>query len=690
MTVVPVAALSGPGSRGGLGAPGILLTSPDPLRSLAGVRRDVAAFVGVAPRGPVRVPAVALEPDVDLATWLTTTPVQRTVAVPITSWDEYRRRFGGYEGPGRLPYAVSAFFAGGGRQAYVVRIVHAHGDPVADAGGRASGVLGGLTTDGGHPVRLLARDEGRWGDALGATLRFVTRPVALREDTSITSLVVDAREWVPLGSLLRLCRADGSLELRYVEDSRVEPEPAGGGHRRVLTLAGVTVDVPVTAEVVTGRLEVVDRDPSFPRSEQLVDLGLRADHPRWLGRVLVLESDLLWPDPTWVGGAVMVTDVRLAAVPLAGTDPYAGSVPHMVGGLDRWSVVTPDDFFDPRWVPGDEVPGDGVQCLADHDDVGLLLAPDLYDPQPVPDADDVADPPTLCGPDFQVHVGEVATTPPPSLPTLGLEGLRLDPTVPADLDLVVAAQRRLVEYAEQRRDLTVLLDVPLGLPQRRVLDWRNELDSAYAAAYHPWLDVAAPDDHRDTLVRINPSAFAAAIVAERELRLGVQHGPANQLAIGAVRVADEVLPEQHDALHLAGIDVFVTERDGIRLTGARTLSRRPTLRQLSVVRLITVLRLTLEREMGWAVFEPSNPALWAEVRRLVVDLLTRFYAAGAFRGATTQDAFFVRCDETTMTRNDLDNGRLVCLVGVAPAEPIEYIVLEVALTSDGVQVAVPA
>jgi phage tail sheath protein FI len=87
------------------------------------------------------------------------------------------------------------------------------------------------------------------------------------------------------------------------------------------------------------------------------------------------------------------------------------------------------------------------------------------------------------------------------------------------------------------------------------------------------------------------------------------------------------------------------------------------------------------------VFEPNNPDLWAEVRRLVHDLLTRFYDAGAFRGETTKDAFFVRCDRTTMTQHDLDSGRLICLVGVAPVEPVEYILIEMALTSDGVRAA---
>ena len=114
--------------------------------------------------------------------------------------------------------------------------------------------------------------------------------------------------------------------------------------------------------------------------------------------------------------------------------------------------------------------------------------------------------------------------------------------MPDDLERIVANQQALVAFADQRRDLTVLLDVPLGLTQRRILQWRSAFDSPYAATYHPWLDVATPDDARDALIRINPSAFAAGIIAARERRLGVAHGPFNEIAVGAVRVSAVVTP----------------------------------------------------------------------------------------------------------------------------------------------------
>lgn len=665
------------GLRAPLGAPGIDVLAPEPLRRVVGVRRDVAGFLGVAPRGPARLPVGRPAADDDLGSWLATVDHHRTVPVTVTSWAEYRHHFGGFEGPGRLPYAVSAFFANGGRQAEVARIVHDDGplaDPLAD---RAAADLGALATAAPRPLRLLARSEGTWGNRLRFRLRFRTRPL-LAVATSPFDLEIDASAWVPADSVLRL-RLPGDVRvLRHVDASVTEPDPLGPGRRRHVRLSAALPAPPLAVEVVTGSLEVVDDDPTWTRIEVLDDLGLGPAHPRWLARVVVAESELLWPHPTWVADRPVLPDPGLAPVESRADD----GGPRMRGGVDRWSTIVPEDFWDPSWTPGDERVGDGVQCLAEHDDLGLLVLPDLYDPAPLPDDDDVSDPPTLCGADFAVHVD--AGSPPPTVPvTPGLLGLALDPSVPADLDRIVAAQQAVLDHVVHRRDLTLLLDVPPGLSHQERLAWRARFDSPHAAAYHPWLDVASPTDTRDRLVMVNPAAFAAGIIAEREVRLGVQHGPANEEATGAVRLATAVGDDEHDELHLSGVNVFRAERAGITLTAARTLARDPSLRQLSVARLLTILRLSLQREMQWAVFEPNGRHLWVEVRRLVHSYLTRLYDAGAFRGATTKEAFFVRCDETTMTRADLDAGRMICLVGVAPAEPIEHLLLEIARESDG-------
>jgi hypothetical protein len=129
---------------------------------------DVCAFVGVAPRGPVRVPVVNETWSDDVPCVEPGRPRRRTVAVPVESFDDYRRVFGGFEGPGLLPYSVAAFFEQGGRRAYVARIVTDYSDPSKNAAAVASGtVAAGMLAPS---MTLLARCFGTWGNPLRGAL----------------------------------------------------------------------------------------------------------------------------------------------------------------------------------------------------------------------------------------------------------------------------------------------------------------------------------------------------------------------------------------------------------------------------------------------------------------------------------------------------------------------------------------
>ena len=156
-----------------LGAPGVYTLPPEPIRRLTGVRLDACAFVGVAPRGPCRVPLVDASPE-HSNDWRMCDPArgrQRSRAVRVESFDAYRRLYGGFDGPGLLPYAVASFFEQGGREAWVVRIVHEHGNPALNAGGVAQGKLDGVLGS----AAMHARDEGSWGNGLRITLSWRTR-----------------------------------------------------------------------------------------------------------------------------------------------------------------------------------------------------------------------------------------------------------------------------------------------------------------------------------------------------------------------------------------------------------------------------------------------------------------------------------------------------------------------------------
>jgi hypothetical protein len=394
--------------------------------------------------------------------------------------------------------------------------------------------------------------------------------------------------------------------------------------------------------------------------------------------VLYRESALVHPDPAWIADDLVVGD------PTLGT-PAAAPRPQFQGGRDRYAALVPDDFFDAAWVPQDDEPRSGVHALLEAGDVSLVVAPDLYSPSPLVPVEPEERAPGA-GPEFEPCVASPPAPPPDDIgdgSDEGLDGLRLDPSLPDDLDRIAALQTRLVELAELIGEWIVLLDVPPGLHQREMLGWRAGFGSAWAAAYHPWVRVSRPDDARTPLVEVPASAFAAGIVARREWAFGVPHGPANALLVGAVSLADRVSPARHDELHQSALNVLLGERDGIRLTAARTLSRDPQWRQLSVRRVVTMVKRTLLRQMQWAVFEPNDARLRDEVQRLLQGYLRQLFRANAFRGRVPGEAYFVRCDDALNTPQVVDEGRFLCHIGIAPAEPLEFILLRLSRGGDG-------
>jgi hypothetical protein len=664
-----------------LGAPGIYRTADEPIRTLTGVRMDVCAFVGVAPRGPARQPLFteswAPKPCTEGET--------ATLAVPVAveSWSDYTRYFGAFEGPGLLPYAVASFFENGGRRAYIVRIVHQYflpdgtPDDTKNRQGIGRASFATLKAEGGREVWIAARNEGAWGNNLSAKLSFTTSTLALAPtDFFSNRLRLPAGLKIYPGATLRLSLGGGVRAIRRVETVVDDWNPTDGSRQRWAWF-DLAIGTPVeSAELVEGRLDI---DDGVNPTETHDHLGLAANHPRWIAAVLVNESDLVLPcdDPNRASGDPLAywLDCDLEVDPALPS--YVTAL--FVGGADRYPDITPEDFFDDDWAPGDDCPGSGIHAVTDLDDLSMLTAPDLYSPGPLAPIELVTGPISFAGPEFAECIAPIPA-PPQGPPAQDLTGLRLDPN--EDLDTIAALQRRMIELADQLESFIVLLDVPPGLSQRRILYWRAKFDSAYAAAYHPWLNVARTDDRRDGLVGVNPSAVAAGIIALRESRFGVPYGPANEIAAGVVDATDRVSPSRHDELHQNAINVYLPERDGIRLTAARTLALDQTWRQLNVRRLMTMIRRALYRQMQWAVFEPNNQKLRFQISRMLESYLRQLYRANAFTGATESQAFFVKCDDKLNPLAVQQQGQAIAQIGIAPAEPLEFIVLNVARDGD--------
>ncbi|NHN38323.1 phage tail sheath family protein [Pseudomaricurvus alcaniphilus] len=662
-----------------LGAPNVYRAPDLRQRLLNPARMDVCAFVGVAPRGPCRVP---IEPDacVPGRVYLEASrPRQRSVAVAVESWTDYQRLYGGFEGPGRLPYAVASFFEQGGRRAYIARIVHHYGNS-DDLAACARAILPDFISSAAIPA-LEAKSEGSWGNGLRAAVGYSSTPLAISSASSSSELIVDIEADVPLGSLLRLTvmiAGSPQYELRFVVQQGRRGNATGSQTERYLRFDSALTAAPVLAEIIEADILLED---GRGLRERFNRLGLSSEHPRWLAAVLYRESELVNPVDGWLESTLWPTDSH--AMP---RDPVKRLVDIPIqfeGGVDRYQDIHVDDFFDSGWVLGDPRPGAGIHALTHLRDLSQLVVPDLYVPEALPENLPDFTPVSVAGAEFATCVD--IDTPAQTFTQLAasLPGLALDPSLPADLKIIIELQQKVVRLAEILREFIVLLDVPPGLSQAAIANWRMQFNSAFAAAYYPWLLQNNLQDQRAGLILLNPSAAAAGIIARQELKFGVPHGPANVVANNIVKVDETISPARHDQLHPLGINIYLQQPLGVWLSAARTLSLDPAYRQLSVRRLMTMLRRTLEQQMQWLVFEPNHPDLWAEVRHMLNNLLRGLFRQGAFKGRSAEEAYFVRCDASLNTQQVLDAGQLIVEIGVAPTEPLEFIVVRLTRGSDG-------
>jgi len=234
----------------------------------------------------------------------------------------------------------------------------------------------------------------------------------------------------------------------------------------------------------------------------------------------------------------------------------------------------------------------------------------------------------------------------------------------------------LIAHASLMRYRIAVLDSGDGQSLADVQALRAQLDSTYAALYYPWVTILDPVTRKE--INLPPSGFVAGIYVRNDVNRAVYKAPANEvlnLAIGFESILNKA---QQDVLNPLGINCFRFFEDrGYRLWGARTISSDPEWKYVNLRRYFAYLEHSIDKGTQWAVFEPNGDLLWANVRRTIGDFLLNEWQTGALLGDKPSNAYFVRCDRTTMTQNDLDNGRLVCLIGVAALKPAEYVIFRI-------------
>jgi phage tail sheath protein FI len=315
------------------------------------------------------------------------------------------------------------------------------------------------------------------------------------------------------------------------------------------------------------------------------------------------------------------------------------------GGRDGLSTLTPQHFTgDPEgravW---------GIEALERIDGVSFVSVPDLHAP--------------------------LESLPP------GIEQSRFDPGA------VLDAQIAIIASCTGRTDRVAILDLPRGLTPRAALKYRaNFPTTSFAAAYYPWVIVDDPLRIARIVRTVPPSGHLAGVYARSDALRGVQKPPANEVMEGVFDVAETIDERVHGELNGGGINAIrpIPGR-GVLVLGARTLDPDVRWRYINVRRLFAYIEEVLDEQMQWAAFEPGNPKLWSEIDRSIRGFLERLYREGKLDGTTPDQAFFVQCDESTNPPWETEAGRVVCLVGIQPPFPAEFVVVRIGVTRSGIE-----
>ena len=251
----------------------------------------------------------------------------------------------------------------------------------------------------------------------------------------------------------------------------------------------------------------------------------------------------------------------------------------------------------------------------------------------------------------------------------------------ADLDDlhkgVIAAMQK---HCNKMRYRIGVVDSREDMSIAEVRDLRNNFDDSRLALYYPWVVAVDPEGSssgRNTIT-LPPAGFISGVYARTDVTRGVHKAPANEPMFGALRFAQDINSFQQELLNPDGINCLRSfPGRGHRVWGGRTLSSDPEWKYVNVRRYFAYLERSIEKGTQWAVFEPNGEALWVNIRTTIEEFLYNEWRNGRLLGEKPDNAYFVRCDRSTMTQNDLDNGRLVSLIGVAPLKPAEFVIFRI-------------
>lgn len=582
-------------------------------KSIEGVATSTTGFVGLACYGPGTSAIGASD----------TLPSAREPRL-VTSFTEFERVFGGLApivvGGSRtnyLAHAARVFFLNGGKRLYVARVIPAN----------AAQASLGLDLASGGKLFWRARWPGKYGN-----VTVVCKPVRSGNVVAWDKKQGHARiSRATVGSMVEVYDADPKLQpngavqgdklaLVTAIDGNGTPTLTGGGGPLALSESSLVylLDLEVIV-VVNGERQDRYAELSVNQSDtRFVGRILEREHPQDEDAVVYLDYTDLPADSFAAGSSLLLA---LTAAPVT-----------LDGGLDG-DAPAASDYQGKEADPDDaSKKASGLAALGEIDDIAIVAIPDAAGFEP-----DEA---------FTVH------------------------------DALVA-------HCASLKYRIGIIDGPQNASLSQVRAYRGRFDSKYAALYHPWIEILDPTQRPaqgapPQRILLPPSGFVAGIYARTDIERGVHKAPANEIVYGLTKFEFNINKARQEVLNPEGINALrFFEGRGNRVWGARTLSSDPEWKYVNVRRLFIFLEHSIDKSTQWAVFEPNNERLWANMRHTIEDFLLVQWRNGALMGTKPEEAFFVRCDRTTMTQNDLDNGRLIVLIGVAPVQPAEFVIFRI-------------
>ncbi|MBO1923371.1 phage tail sheath subtilisin-like domain-containing protein [Thiomicrorhabdus sp. 6S3-12] len=248
-------------------------------------------------------------------------------------------------------------------------------------------------------------------------------------------------------------------------------------------------------------------------------------------------------------------------------------------------------------------------------------------------------------------------------------------------------QLAMITHCESQDDRFCILDSQEAAILNDIQQQRTLLhsDRGFAGLYYPWIEVAVEKQSATGELQLEnrfipPSGAIAGIYALNDLQRGVHKAPANMAIRDAIGLERNISQSEQSLLNPQGINcIRLIDSQGIRVWGARTLAdTSDELKYVPVRRLLLFLQESIQKSIQWSVFEPNDEPLWANIRLSVENFLLQNWRDGAFQGSRPDEAFFVRCDRSGMTPEQIRAGIMIVTIGIAAIKPAEFIVFRIA------------